>query len=117
MEQKIKLKIKLKNSVLMLLSEMIEVMDIKSDLLNLDGKTDEEIGEQLVILFISKLYKAKKQFYDFVIKYKNIEIDDNKLSDEAKYELKVKKAEEMDAIEIFKEIFQVEGLLNFFASK
>ena len=60
--------IKLKNSVLMALSEFIDVMEIGKDILNIEGKTNEEVGKELIVLFVSRLYKAKKQYYDFVIK-------------------------------------------------
>ena len=109
--------IKLKNSVLMTLSEFIDVMEIGKDILNIEGKTNEEVGKELIVLFVSRLYKAKKQYYDFVIKYKNIEINDEALNDEEKYKKKIEIVENMDAIEIFKELLQIEGIYDFLALK
>ena len=109
--------IKLKNSVLMALSEFIDVMEIGKDILNIEGKTNEEVGKELIVLFVSRLYKAKKQYYDFVIKYKNIEINDEALNDEEKYKKKIEIVENMDAIEIFKELLQIEGIYDFLALK
>ncbi len=108
---------KLKNSVLMTLSEMIDVMDIKREIVNINGKTNEEVGKELVMLLITKLYKAKRQYYDFVIKFKNIKIEDENLSEEGKYEKAIEIVENMDAVEIFKELIQIEGLSDFLASK
>lgn len=109
--------IKLKNSVLMILSEMIDVMDIKKEIMNINGKSNEEVGQELVMLLITKLYKAKKQYYEFVIKFKNIRIEDENLCEEEKYEKQVEIVEEMDALEIFKELLGIEGLSNFLVSK
>ena len=101
----------------MALSEFIDVMEIGKDILNIEGKTNEEVGKELIVLFVSRLYKAKKQYYDFVIKYKNIEINDEALNDEEKYKKKIEIVENMDAIEIFKELLQIEGIYDFLALK
>lgn len=108
--------IKLRNDVLMALSEMIDVMDIKNELSILDCKSNEELGQKLIILLITKLYKAKKQYYDFVIKFKQVTIEDENLSLEEIYNKQIEKVEQMDAIEIFKELIQIEGISNFLAS-
>lgn len=109
--------IKLKNNVLMALSEMIDVMDIKKEIMNINGKSNEEVGQELIMLLITKLYKAKKQYYDFVIRFKDIKVEDENLSKEEKYEKLIEIVENMDAIDILKELIQVEGLSNFLASK
>ncbi len=108
--------IKLRNDVLMALSEMIDVMDIKNELSILDCKSNEELGQKLIMLLITKLYKAKKQYYDFVIKFKQVTIEDENLSAEGIYNKQIEKVEQMDAIEIFKELIQIEGISNFLAS-
>ena len=108
--------IKLRNDVLMALSEMIDVMDIKNELSILDCKSNEELGQKLIMLLITKLYKAKKQYYDFVIKFKEVTIEDENLSLEEIYNKQIEKVEQMDAIEIFKELIQIEGISNFLAS-
>lgn len=108
--------IKLRNDVLMALSEMIDVMDIKNELSILDCKSNEELGQKLIMLLITKLYKAKKQYYDFVIKFKQVTIEDENLSAEEIYNKQIEKVEQMDAIEIFKELIQIEGISNFLAS-
>lgn len=109
--------IKLKNNVLMALSEMIDIMDIKKEIMNINGKSNEEVGQELIMLLITKLYKAKRQYYEFVIKFKNVKIEDENLNKEEKYEKAIEIVENMDAIEIFKELIQIEGLSNFLAFK
>lgn len=101
--------IKLKTSTIIALSEMIDVMDIKDELLALDGNSNEEVGKKIIMLFVTRLHKVKKQFYDFVIKYKEIKADS--------YEEQLKIAESMDAVELVKEIIGIEGISDFLASK
>lgn len=108
--------IKLRNDVLMALSEMIDVMGIKNELSVIETKSNEELGQKLIIMFITNLYKAKKQYYDFVIKFKQVVIKEENLSVEEKYNKQIQKVEQMDAIEIFKELIQIEGISNFLAS-
>ena len=108
--------IKLRNDVLMALSEMIDVMGIKNELSVIETKSNEELGQKLIIMFITNLYKAKKQYYDLVIKFKQVVIKEENLSVEEKYNKQIQKVEQMDAIEIFKELIQIEGISNFLAS-
>ena len=108
--------IKINAETIMILSEMIDKMEIKDELKNIDAKTNEEVGQELVLLLVTKLYKVKDIFYEFIINYKNIEIAED-LSEEEKHKKAIEIAKKTDAIEFFKELLQVEGLSDFLASK
>lgn len=105
--------IKLTNSALMALSEMVDAMGISKEMTKIEGKTNEEVGKELIGLFFTKLYKAKKQYYNFIIEFKEINIEDKNLTEEEIYNKKIEIAANMDVIELFKELFQIEGISDF----
>lgn len=94
----------LSTEVLMTLSACIDKMEIREELKNLeidtgnDEKDNEELGKQLIILIISKIYKAKDEVFELVSLYKGISIEE------------AKKAE---IIPIIKEILGIDGVTNF----
>ena len=64
-----------------------------------DEKKDlERLGQEVIILIFTKLYKVKEEVYDLISKYRNISIE------EAKQE---------NAIGIFKEILNIDGVRDF----
>lgn len=94
----------LNTEVVMLLSECIDKMEIGEQLksLNVDtGNTkqdNEELGKQLIILIISKIYKAKDTIYELIATYKDISIEE---------------AKKQDIIPIIQEILGINGVKDF----
>lgn len=94
----------LSTEVLLLLSACIDKMEIGEELKNLEINTgdeqsdNKELGKQLIILLISKLYKAKDEVYEVVASYKGISTED------------AKKAE---VIPIIQEILGLNGVKDF----
>lgn len=94
----------LNTEVVMLLSECIDKMEIGEQLksLNVDtGNTkqdNEELGKQLIILIISKIYKAKDTIYELIASYKGISIEE---------------AKKQDIIPIIQEILGINGVKDF----
>lgn len=94
----------LNTEVVMLLSECIDKMEIGEQLksLNVDtGNTkqdNEELGKQLIILIISKIYKAKDTIYELIATYKGISIEE---------------AKKQDIIPIIQEILGINGVKDF----
>lgn len=92
----------------MLLSEIIDKMDIKDDLINIeintgDKKNDNvEIAKQILSIIISKIYKAKDEIYKFISEYKQISIDEAKKTDIIKF--------------IKEDLGQIKGISDFFQS-
>ncbi len=89
---------------LVLLSTCIDKMDIKDELRALDVNTGdkqkdiEEVGNELIILLITKLHKAKDEIYEFIANYKEISIE------EAKKE---------NIVPILQEILGINGVTDF----
>jgi len=61
----------------------------------------EEVGADLIIQAVSKIYKAEKEVYGFIADLKKISI---------------KEAEEVDLVEFIKDLKEVSGLQSFFTS-
>ena len=67
----------MKTKYLLLLSEIIDKMDIKEDLQNLDFNTGDEkadrekLGTALITLLMTKIYKCPKEVYTFIASFKN----------------------------------------------
>lgn len=80
------------------LSAVIDKMDIRKEMNSIDGKTNEEIGTQIITLFISKLYKAEDEIYDFISSYKNITKEE---------------AMEIDIVALLKELLKIDGIQGF----
>lgn len=95
---------KISTEIIMSLSEIIDKMGIANELKQLEVTTGDEkkdlekLGQEVIILIFTKLYKVKEEVYDLISKYRNISIE------EAKKE---------DAIGIFKEILNIDGVRDF----
>lgn len=95
---------KIETEIIMSLSEIIDKMGIANELKQLEVNTGDEkkdlekLGQEVIILIFTKLYKVKDEVYDLISKYKKISIE------EAKKE---------NAIAIFKEILNIDGVRDF----
>ena len=95
---------KIETEIIMSLSEIVDKMGIANELKQLEVNTGDEkkdlekLGQEVIILIFTKLYKVKDEVYDLISKYKKIPIE------EAKTE---------DAIGIFKEILNIDGVKDF----
>lgn len=95
---------KIETEIIMSLSEIIDKMGIANELKQLEVNTGDEkkdlekLGQEVIILIFTKLYKVKEEVYDLISKYKKISIE------QAKTE---------DAIGIFKEILNIDGVRDF----
>lgn len=80
------------------LSAIIDKLDIKI----IDPKaSQEEIGADLLMQVVKKVYKAEKEIYEFIMSAK-------KISEE--------EAENTDLIEFLKELLSNTGIIDFFKS-
>ena len=61
--------IKISTETLIKLTSIIDKMNIADELKNIDKPTTEELGTEILVLFMTNLYKAEKEIYDFVISY------------------------------------------------
>ena len=95
---------KISTEIIMSLSEIIDKMGIANELKQLEVTTGDEkkdlerLGQEVIILIFTKLYKVKEEVYDLISKYRNISIE------EAKQE---------NAIGIFKEILNIDDVRDF----
>lgn len=123
----------MKTKYLLMLSEIIDRMDIREDLQNLDFNTGDEkadrekLGTTIITILITKLYKCPKEFYTFVASFKNYypekpiftdeDTEETRKSKMIEYQKAVqealKKAENEDIIEVFKEISKTSGFSSF----
>lgn len=123
----------MKTKYLLLLSEIIDKMDIKEDLQNLDFNTDnekedrEKLGTALITLLMTKLHKCPQEVYTFIATFKNYYPEKPTFTDEdteqtrknkmIKYQKEVQealnKAENEDIIAVFKEISKTPGISSF----
>lgn len=111
--------------LLIKLSLIIDKMGIAQAIKNIEKETNEEVGKELMVLFIINLHKAEKEVYDCVISYKELleepTIDENienyeevyKKEYEKNYKNAVKKAKKYNIVEIIKEILNIEGMKDF----
>ena len=66
----------MKTKYLIMLSEIIDKMEIKDELKNLEintgdeEKDNEELGKELIALLITRIYKCEKEVYTFVAAFK-----------------------------------------------
>lgn len=88
----------MKTKVLIKLSLIIDKMGIANELKNIDKPTEEEVGKELITLFITNLHKAEKEIYQFIADYKKITVEE---------------AEDIDIIPVFKELLKIEGMKDF----
>ena len=123
----------MKTKYLLLLSEIIDKMDIKEDLQSLDFNTGnekedrEKLGTALITLLMTKLYKCPQEVYTFIATFKNYYPEKPIFTDEdteetrknkmTKYQKEVQealnKAENEDIIAVFKEISKTPGISSF----
>ena len=123
----------MKTKYLLLLSEIIDKMDIKEELQDLDFNTGDEkedrekLGTALITLIITRIYKCEKEVYTFVANYRGYypskpvftdeDTEDIKTEKNKKYEedlkLALEKAENEDIIALFKEISKLPGVASF----
>lgn len=123
----------MKTKYLLLLSEIIDKMDIKEELQNLDFSTGneeadrEKLGTALITLLITNLHKCKKEVYTFVATYKGYypkkptfnesDTEESIKTKKEEYATAVQnaldKAENEDVIAIFKEFSKLPGIENF----
>lgn len=123
----------MKTKYLLLLSEIIDKMDIKEDLQNLDFNTGDEkvdrekLGTALITLLVTKLYKCPKEVYTFVASFKNYYPEKPVFTDEDTEETRKNKmvqyqkdvqaalnrAENEDIIAVFKEVSKTPGIASF----
>lgn len=129
----------MKTEYLIMLSEIVDKMDIKEELKSMEintgneEKDNEELGKQLIALMITRIYKCKNEIYAFVASYRGYlpqeeqyEIDpllDEDYTEEKEKELKkqyriafkeaIKKAKDEDIVKVFKEISKLDGVKSF----
>lgn len=133
----------MKTKYLIMLSEILDKMDIKDELKTMkvdtgDEKRDvEELGTQLISLILTRIYKCKNEFYTFIAAFKNYLPDENQyefypevgetytkeqidtkkslLKEQYNRDLKsaLKQAEDEDVISIIKEISNIDGIKSF----
>ena len=123
----------MKTKYLLLLSEIIDKMDIKEDLQNLDFNTGDEkadrekLGTALITLLMTKIYKCPKEVYTFIATFKNYYPEKPVYTDEDTEETRknkmveyqkavqeaLNKAENEDVIDVFKEISKTPGISSF----
>lgn len=94
----------LNTEMIMHLSACIDKMEIGQELKKMevntgDSKKDnEELSKQLLILIISKIYKAKEEIYEMIADYKGITVEE---------------AKKVEIIPIIQEILGIEGIQDF----
>lgn len=88
----------MKTKILIKLSLIIDKMGIADEIKKIDKPTNEEVGKELMMLFITNLHKAEDEIYEFIATYKGIT---------------KKEAADVDVIPLFKEILNVEGMKDF----
>ncbi len=94
----------LNTEMIMHLSACIDKMEIGQELKKMevntgDSKKDnEELSKQLLILIISKIYKAKDEIYEMIADYKDITVEE---------------AKKVEIIPIIQEILGIEGIQDF----
>ena len=123
----------MKTEYLLMLSEILDKMEITEELKSLEVNTgdekkdQEELGKQLIALLVTCIYKCKTEVYKFIATYKGYypeELEFNSEDTEEikkdktnKYELAckeaIKKAKNEDVIAILKEVSKLPGLSDF----
>ena len=94
----------LSTEMIMTLSAIIDKMEIGEQLKTMEistgnnKKDQEELGKQLIVLLISKIYKAKEEVYELIAAYKNITVEE---------------AKKVEIIPVIQEILGMEGLKSF----
>lgn len=84
------------------LSMIIDKIGIKEQLTQIDKKTKEEIGTEVITLLICNLHKAEDEVYDFISCYSKCTKEE---------------AEEKDVVELFKGLLGTKGMKDFLAQQ
>lgn len=117
--------IKLSTESLIKLTSIIDKMGISNSLKGLDKPTNEELGTEILVLFMTNLYKAENEVYDFVISYLNLfeePIVDQTIENydevyqkkyENNYKKALEKAKKENFIDIVKKLLQITGMSDF----
>ena len=123
----------MKTEYLLMLSEILDKMEITEELKSLEVNTgdekkdQEEIRKQLITLIITRIYKCKNEVYKFIATYKGYfpeelefsseDTEETKKDKTAQYESAckeaIKKAKNEDVIAILKEVSKLPGLSDF----
>lgn len=123
----------MKTEYLLMLSEILDKMEITEELKSLEVNTgdekkdQEELGKQLITLLVTRIYKCKNEVYKFIATYKgyfpdeleftNEDTEETKKEKTTQYELAckeaLKKAKNEDVIAILKEVSKLPGLSDF----
>lgn len=123
----------MKTEYLLMLSEILDKMEIAEELKSLEintgdeAKDQEELGKQLITLLVTRIYKCKKEVYTFIATYKDYFPDDLEFENEDTEEIKqektkqydlackeaIKRAKNEDVIAILKEVSKLPGLSDF----
>ncbi len=86
--------------MLIMLSAIVDKMEIKNELGDIDGKTQEELGTKVAISFVTSLHKAKDEVYEFIALYK---------------ECTTEEAKKVDIVAVVKELLGTVGIKGFLA--
>lgn len=117
--------IKISTETLIKLTSIIDKMNIADELKNIDKPTTEELGTEILVLFMTNLYKAEKEIYDFVIShvglFKEPTVDESienydevyKKEYEKNYKLALEEAKKYDFISIIKGLLKIDGMSDF----
>ena len=123
----------MKTEYLLMLSEILDKMEITEELKSLEVNTgdekkdQEELGKQLITLLITRIYKCKNEVYKFIATYKGYfpeelefsseDTEETKKDKTAQYESAckeaIKKAKNEDVIAILEEVSKLPGLSDF----
>lgn len=91
----------MKTKQLIKLSKIVDKLEIKNELTNIKGESNEEIAEKLLALIITNLHKAEQEIYEFIAVYKGITVEE---------------AENEDIIKLLTDIFDIKGMKDFLSS-
>ena len=117
----------MKTEYLLMLSEILDKMEITEELKSLEintgdeKKDQEELGKQLIALLVTRIYKCKtevyKGYYPEELEFDSEDTEEIKKDKTNKYDLAckeaIKKAKNEDVIAILKEVSKLPGLSDF----
>ena len=79
---------------------IIDKIGIKEQLTQIDKKTKEEIGTEVIALIVCNLHKAENEVYEFVASY---------------FKCTIEEAEDKNVVELFEGLKEVKGIKDFLA--
>lgn len=116
----------MKTEYLVMLSEIIDKMEIADELKSLEintgntKKDNEELGKKVIMMIFTKIYKCKTEFYSFIATYKGYLKDEEDYENDEAYTIArkeaIKQAKGEDIIAILKEIAKLPGVADFLAT-